>query len=274
LRHRFLQSWSGAVHCSDDKINGNSPLRKTIDAGAAHWADDAITPRWSEDGIRRPIDAGESLRPTVAVLDDDDAVLRSIQRALAGQGYDARLYSSPALLLAEIRSIAPWCLIADLVMPGMTGLDVQRALAIQGLRCPIIFVSGHGDIRTSVQAMLGGAVDFLTKPLEFGELLGALERAISRDRHFREIEDRLVLMRRRVESLTPREREVFKYVVDGLLNKQIAADLGISEKTVKVHRGRVMRKMSVRSVAQLVRAAAQLEGSAGSGQCPVPVPGA
>ncbi|HEX5766074.1 MAG TPA: response regulator [Woeseiaceae bacterium] len=213
----------------------------------------------SENDIHHAVGAGESRRPTVAVLDDDEAILRSIGRALAAQGFDARLFSSPALLLAEIASVAPSCLIADLAMPGMTGLDVQRALAMQGLKCPVIFVTGHGDVRTSVQAMRGGAVDFLTKPFELYELLDALERAISKSRHFREIDDRLASVQRRVESLTPREREVFKQVIDGLLNKQIAANLGISEKTVKVHRGRVMRKMSVRSVAQLVRAAGQVE---------------
>jgi RNA polymerase sigma factor (sigma-70 family) len=213
----------------------------------------------SEDDIRRPVVVGESLLPTVAVLDDDDAVLRSIGRALDGQGFDVRLFSSPALLLAEITSLAPSCLIADLAMPGMTGLDVQRVLATRGLRCPMIFVTAHGDIRTSVQAMRGGAVDFLTKPFELRDLLDALERAISKSRRLRESENRFAVVRRKVESLTPREREVFNQVVDGLINKQIAANLGISEKTVKVHRGRVMRKMSVRSVAQLVRAAQQVE---------------
>ena len=123
----------------------------------------------------------------------------------------------------------------------------------------MIFVTAHGDIRTSVQAMRGGAVDFLTKPFELRELLDALDRAISKSRRVRESEDRLASVRRKVESLTPREREVFNQVVDGLRNKQIASNLGISEKTVKVHRGRVMRKMSVRSVAQLVRAAEQVE---------------
>jgi FixJ family two-component response regulator len=205
---------------------------------------------------------GEAQPPTVAVLDDDEAVLRSIGRALSSQGFATRLFSSPALLLAEITSIAPSCLIADLAMPGMSGLEVQRALAKQGLGCPIIFVTGHGDIRTSVQAMRGGAVDFLTKPFEWRELLDALERAISKDRRHRESEGQLAMVRGQVESLTPREREVFNQVIDGLLNKQIAANLGISEKTVKVHRGRVMRKMSVRSVAQLVHAADQLEYSA------------
>jgi FixJ family two-component response regulator len=212
----------------------------------------------SENDVRRAIDAGESLRPTVAVLDDDEAILRSIGRALAGHGFDARLFSSPALLLAEIASVAPSCLIADLAMPGMSGLDVQRVLAKQGLACPIIFVTAHGDVRTSVQAMRGGALDFLTKPFELHELLDALNRAISQSRCIREHEVQLARVRHRVESLTPREREVLEQVVAGLLNKQIAGNLGISEKTVKVHRGRVMRKMSVRSVAQLVRATDQV----------------
>jgi RNA polymerase sigma factor (sigma-70 family) len=162
------------------------------------------------------------------------------------------------VLLEEIGSLAPDCLIADLAMPDLTGLDVQRALAERGLDCPIIFVTAHGDVRTSVQAMLNGAVDFLTKPFTTDELLDALDRAVSRSHRERERNGQRAAIRDRIASLTPREREVFDRVVDGRLNKQIAADLGISEKTVKVHRGRVMHKMAVRSLAQLVRLSQQL----------------
>lgn len=196
---------------------------------------------------------------TVAVLDDDPAILRSMERLLRRHGFQVRSYTSPGSLLAEIAAFQPSCLIADLAMPGLTGLDVQRTLAEWGLTCPVVFVTGHGDIRTSVQAMRGGAVDFLTKPVEPDALLDALNRAISRGRLTREADDRRALIRRRIESLTFRERQVLEQVVAGLLNKQIAANLCISEKTVKVHRGRVMRKMSVRSLAQLVRATHEVE---------------
>ena len=197
--------------------------------------------------------------PLVLAVDDESSILRIIAMQLESEGFEVQTASTGEEAIEALTTIDPDIVVLDVVMPGMTGLDVQRALAKQGLKCPVIFVTGHGDVRTSVQAMRGGAVDFLTKPFELCELLDALERAISRSRHFREIDDRLASVRHRVESLTPREREVFKQVIDGLLNKQIAANLGISEKTVKVHRGRVMRKMSVRSVAQLVRAADQVE---------------
>jgi FixJ family two-component response regulator len=200
-------------------------------------------------------------RVTIAVLDDDTAVLRSIGRLLAAHGFDAVTFSSPHSLLTHIASLDPDCLIADLALPELSGLDVQQILASQGVSCPIIFVTGQGDIRTSVRAMLGGAVDFLTKPVEADELIGALGRAVSRSVRDRELGGRRAMARDKVASLTAREREVFEQVVIGLLNKQIAANLGISEKTVKVHRGRVMRKMAVRSLAQLVRVAEQIEAA-------------
>lgn len=196
---------------------------------------------------------------TIAVLDDDPAVLRSMVRLLGAHGFDVRPYTSATVLLSEIASVRPSCLIVDLAMPGLTGLDVQRTLADRGLACPLVFVTAHGDIRTSVQAMRGGAVDFLTKPIDMYDLLNALNRAVSRGREVRALDERRALFRRRVDSLTPREREVFEQVIAGLLNKQIAAKLCISEKTVKVHRGRVMRKMSVRSLAELVRVAQEGE---------------
>jgi FixJ family two-component response regulator len=201
-------------------------------------------------------------RVTVAVLDDDKAVLRSIQRLLAAHGFDVATFSSPHSLLTHIASLEPDCLIADLAMPDLSGLDVQQILADKGVSCPIIFVTGRGNIRTSVQAMLGGAVDFLTKPFEADELIDALGRAVSRSVRDRELDGRRAVAQRKVASLTAREREVFEQVVNGLLNKQIAANLGISEKTVKVHRGRVMRKMAVRSLAHLVRVAEHIEPAA------------
>lgn len=196
--------------------------------------------------------------PAVAVVDDDPGVLRSITRLLAVHGFDVRAFSSPESLLAEIASFTPACVIADLSMPGLTGLDLQRTLDESNPSYPIVFVTAHGDIRTSVLAMRCGAVDFLTKPFEQEELLDAVGRAIARSLQLRERAERLAGVQVRVDSLTQREREVYRQVVAGLLNKQIAANLGISEKTVKVHRGRVMRKMGMRSVAQLARVAEQL----------------
>lgn len=198
----------------------------------------------------------------VAVVDDDPGVLRSIARLLAIHGYVARAFSSPESLLAEIASFSPHCVIADLSMPGLTGLELQGKLAESDRTYPIIFVTAHGDIRTSVLAMRKGAVDFLTKPFEQAELLDAVRRAIARSTRARLQTERLAQVRKRLGSLTGREIEVYRQVVAGLLNKQIAANLGISEKTVKVHRARVMRKMGMRSVAQLARAAVELGGDA------------
>ncbi|HEX6998344.1 MAG TPA: response regulator [Gammaproteobacteria bacterium] len=202
-------------------------------------------------------DEGDRKR-SVVVVDDDPAVLRSLGRLLALHGFDVKSFASPESLLAEVESLAPTCLIADLSMPGLNGLDLQRTLDERGLSYPIVFVTAYGDIRTSVQAMRRGAVDFLTKPYDQRDLLDAVARAIDARERSREESERLALLRRRLASLTVREREVFEQVAAGYLNKQIAANLGISEKTVKVHRARVMRKMSVRSLAQLARAAEQI----------------
>ncbi len=196
---------------------------------------------------------------TVALVDDDRSILRSLERLLTQHGFQVRAFSSSRVFLSEMGSFEPSCLVLDLSMPEVSGLDVQQSLGDQVLNCPIIFITAHGDIRTTVQAMRGGAVDFLTKPFAAAELLDALHRAIERGRHNRELDSRRNVLRSRAASLTTRERQVFEQVTSGLLNKQIAANLCISEKTVKVHRGRVMRKMSVRSVAQLVRAAEQLQ---------------
>lgn len=194
-------------------------------------------------------------RATIALVDDDPSILRSLERLLARCGFEVRTFSSPHAFLAEIGSFEPSCLVLDLAMPEASGLDVQQALGDYALKCPIIFLTAHGDIRTTVQAMRGGAVDFLTKPFDAGELLDALQRAIEAGRRNRETDSQLAVLRERAASLIAREHQVFEQVVAGLLNKQIAANLSISEKTVKVHRGRVMRKMSVRSVAHLVRVA-------------------
>ena len=194
----------------------------------------------------------------IAILDDDPTTLRGVARLLTIHGFDVKPFSSPCSLLTEIESLRPACLIADLWMPDLTGFDVQRTLAERGLSCPVVFLTGGGDIRLSVQAMRDGAVDFLTKPFEQDDLLCAVGRAVTRSGVCREQAERLADARKRCASLTERERQVFEQVVSGLLNKQVAGNLGIAEKTVKVHRARVMRKMGAKSLAQLVRIAGQL----------------
>jgi RNA polymerase sigma factor (sigma-70 family) len=204
--------------------------------------------------------AAEDPADLIAVVDDDPAVLKSIARLLSSHGYQPKPFVSGQSLLQELKAngFCPACIIADLSMPGLTGLELQQKLVGCGGTCPIVFVTGFGDVRSSVQAMRNGAVDFLTKPFETSELLDAVHRALDRAQSTREQRQRLELLRRRLASLTPRERAVFEQVVAGYMNKQIAANLGIAEKTVKVHRARVMRKMSVRSVAQLARIAEQV----------------
>lgn len=193
-------------------------------------------------------------KTAVAVVDDDPGVLRSLDRLLTMQGFETRTYLSAKALLEEIDDVCPSFIIADLAMPELTGLDLQEKLEEFSHDYPMVFITGRGDIRSSVRAMRGGAVDFLSKPFECGELLDAIERALEKSRHARDLQS----VRGRLETLTDRERQVFERVVAGELNKQIAANLGITEKTVKVHRGRVMRKMRVRSVARLARMAEQL----------------
>jgi FixJ family two-component response regulator len=198
------------------------------------------------------------LKPSIVVVDDDEPVLRSLVRLLGVHGFRAKGYSSPQCLLDEIESVAPDCVIADLSMPGFSGLDLQRALEGLSLHYPIVFITGYGDIRSSVRAMRAGAVDFLPKPIEQNEFLDAVRRALARGRAARKQAEELADLRTRLCALTRRERDVFDLVVNGRLNKQIAAELGIAEKTVKVHRARVMRKMSVKSVAGLARIAERI----------------
>jgi FixJ family two-component response regulator len=194
----------------------------------------------------------------VAIVDDDSASLNSIARILKINGFNVTAYTSPDRLLADIARLDPACLIVDLAMPEMSGLELQHALTANGSRCAVVFVSGHGDIRTTVQAMREGAIDFLVKPLDADDLLAAVGLGIARSNEFRAHCEQADQVRQCVASLTAREREVFEQVIAGMLNKQIAASLGIAEKTVKVHRGRVMRKMGARSVAQLVHDAGLL----------------
>ena len=189
----------------------------------------------------------------VSVVDDDALVLRSIGRLLRSAGFTVRTYPSPQEFLAEGGG-DPGCVVIDLSLPGASGLQVQQTLASSGDMRPVVFISGRGDIPSSVAAMKAGAVDFLVKPFDETALLAAVGSALQRDRAARATRDQHASIRRRLAALTPREREVFDRVVAGKLNKQIAADLGTSEKTVKVHRARMMRKMGVDSLAGLVRA--------------------
>ncbi len=194
----------------------------------------------------------------IAVVDDDPSVLKSLTRLLSRSGFAVKGYASSESLLAEIQATPPDCVIADLAMPGLNGLDLQQSLAKLDLEFPMVFVTGFGDVRSSVSAMRAGAVDFLSKPVAKDELLGAVNRALASGRAARELASELAVLHGRLESLTRRERSIFERVAAGHLNKQIAADLGIAEKTVKVHRARVMRKMSVKSVAGLARVAERI----------------
>jgi FixJ family two-component response regulator len=193
--------------------------------------------------------------PVVFVVDDDASVRKSLSRVVSSAGYAVELFASAREFLARERVTGPCCIVLDVRMPGLTGLDLQETLAGAAHRMPIIFITGHGDISMSVKAMKGGAVDFLTKPFDVESLLDAIERALTKDVKDRGEEGRTAGVLERVKRLTARETEVFALVVTGMLNKQIAGKLGIAEKTVKVHRARVMEKMQAGSVADLVRLA-------------------
>jgi FixJ family two-component response regulator len=193
----------------------------------------------------------------VSIVDDDASVRKGLARLVRAAGYDVETFASAHEYLARPRPEDPCCLLLDVRMPGLSGLELQEALASMGRRVSIVFVSGHADIPRSVKAMKSGAVDFLTKPVDDRELLGAIERAVAKALQDRREQAVTRDVQDRIKTLTPREAQVFALVVTGRLNKQIAADLGVGEKTVKVHRGRVMEKMRAKSVAELVRLADQ-----------------
>jgi len=230
------------------------------------YARDVATPPSSYSEIDRGrsptmlwVKAMSESDPTVLVVDDDPALRESVGRLLRSVGLDARLFASVPDFLKSERSDGPTCLVLDVRMPGGSGLDLQRELAGADDGIPIIFMTGHSDIPMSVQAMKRGAIEFLTKPCRDQDLIEAIQLGLARDRARRENEKVLGALRARFESLSPREREIMVHVVKGRLGKQIAGDIGISEPTVKVHRSNLMRKMNVRSPAELGRIADKLE---------------
>jgi FixJ family two-component response regulator len=198
-------------------------------------------------------------KSTVLVIDDDPDLRASVGRLLRSLDLDARLFASVSDFLKSDLPDGPACLVLDVRLPGQSGLDFQRELVGANAQLPIIFITGHGDIPMSVQAMKGGAIEFLTKPFRDQELLDAIQLGLSRDRARRENEMALTALRRRFDSLSPREREIMIQVARGRLSKQIAGEIGIAEATVKVHRSRAMRKMNARSLPELGRMAEKLQ---------------
>ena len=197
-------------------------------------------------------------KPVVYVVDDDPAVRKALERLMCSAGHNARTFTSALEFLNGKRLETPACLVLDINMPGLNGLELQEYLTDKEISLPIVFITGYGSVPESVKAMKAGAVDFLQKPFSDEDLLEAIARALDTNRRTRQDQEQLKQLRERLETLTPREYEVFRLVVTGMLNKQIAFELGTVEKTVKVHRARVMAKMGAQSLADLVRFADKL----------------
>ena len=198
---------------------------------------------------------GAETRSIVYVVDDDASIREALKSLLASMGMRVEVFGSAAEFLNSTLADIPSCLVLDVRLPGVSGLDFQAELTKANIQVPIIFITGHGDIPMTVRAMKAGAVEFLTKPIRDQDLLDAVQLALDKDRMRREAEKALSEVRARYESLTPREQEVIALVTAGLMNKQIAAEMDVSEITAKVHRGNVMRKMGAKSLAELVRMA-------------------
>ena len=198
--------------------------------------------------LPRPDDAA-----IVCVIDDDEDVRKALRRLLRSIGLEVETFSSPQAFLAYPLADRPSCLVLDVQLPGQSGLDLQTALEEAELNIPIVFVTGHGDVPTSVRAMKAGAVDFLEKPFEDRDLLDSIHRALDESRERRADRAERAVIRRRIDSLTPREHQVLELLVTGMLNKQVAGELGAAEKTIKIHRGRIMAKMHANSLVALAR---------------------
>lgn len=196
--------------------------------------------------------------PVIAIVDDDPSVREGLHSLIRSAGWRAETFATAKEFLERAGSEMPSCVVLDLELPGQSGLDLQKRMAEAELEIPIVFLTGHGNIPASVQAIKAGAIEFLTKPVEEEDLLKAIREAIERDRDSRQVHAEMRDLQRRYETLTPREREVMKQVITGLLNKQVAAELSITEFTVKIHRGHVMQKMRANSLPDLVRMADSL----------------